>query len=116
VAPKRRRTRAEKARDDELVRFDKAKEAEKRQEAIEQVARLEHAMEVEDNNAGTAYPRARRRGNVSLIQHSHYVTQNSGKSAAGANIGRMESGYGLEAQPKKTPVLSKVGSTVSQGR
>lgn len=57
VAPKRRRSKAEKARDDEFARLAIKKVQGKKKEDIVRVARLEDAMAVDDNNAESAYPR-----------------------------------------------------------
>jgi len=57
VAPKRRRSKAEKARDDELAGLAIKKVQEKKKEDIARVARLEDAMAVDDHNAENAHPR-----------------------------------------------------------
>lgn len=57
VAPKRRRTNAEKKRDDEMASLAKRKVDEEKQEAIMHVARLEDAMAVDDGNKDGAHPR-----------------------------------------------------------
>ncbi|KAI0245226.1 hypothetical protein BJV78DRAFT_1288604 [Lactifluus subvellereus] len=59
VAPKGRRTKAEKAHDDEVQRVIKEQRAAKKKEAILRVARLEDEMAVGDNNACGAHPRHR---------------------------------------------------------
>jgi len=57
VAPKKRRTNAEKKRDDEMVSLVKKKVDKRKQEAIMRVARLEDAMAVDDGNTYGAHPR-----------------------------------------------------------
>lgn len=56
VAPTKRRTKAEKERDDEMASLAKKKVDEAKQGAIMRVARLEDTMAIDDGNADGAHP------------------------------------------------------------
>ena len=67
VAPKKRRTNAEKKRDDEMVSLVKKKVANEKQEGIMRVARLEDAMAVDDGNTDGAHPRHYSKPSLTLL-------------------------------------------------
>jgi len=67
VAPRKRRTKAEKKRDDEMVTLVKEKVDEEKQRAIMRVARLEDAMAVDDSNTEGAHPRHYSKPSLTLL-------------------------------------------------
>ncbi|KAI0244912.1 hypothetical protein BJV78DRAFT_1159394 [Lactifluus subvellereus] len=119
VAPKRRRTKAEKAHDDEVQRVIKEQRAAKKKEAILCVVRLEDEMAVGDNNACGAHPRHRheltgseseaelppkKRAATRSSQASQHAMQEGSKDAPNKKVSK---GKQKVAGRKATPVTHK---------
>jgi hypothetical protein len=71
VQIRKRRTKAEMARDRNLLEEKKAEKSRQQTQSIERIAELEDQMAIDDAGAESAHPR-NQKGQLSCIVFSHY--------------------------------------------